>query len=746
MAIPGNFLSETTSSVDPNTSGWVSMLNATISLGTGGRVGDGCLAVRSVAAGEMRARTVASYPVTPFTEYLAFADASGATVPERIGIRWLTAAAVELSISWSLTTTAASASWHRIAVADYAPDGAAYAQVVVSSTPAAGAVFSYYENVYLGLPQRTTGNLLSANAETSERAAGWEYGAATNCSLSRTSPPVSWSATNYVAGGAVATATVTANGDAEYRLTEQPAVTPGQEYLGLAYLNPPSTSSTAWVELRFYDAALSQIQATRSILDEPGTGWYMQRVADVAPAGAAYATLAFGLVGATAGQLLRTDRAVITVAPKWREGSIVPYKDASFEQGVGGWTVTSGVATISRLGPWGTDSVDAFYCLSVSSASATTSVIRSPRYSLAGALPGLDWTFELSMKVQAGSWTVTRTIRWYDAANFEVGSGSTTPVAAPTPNWWRLQAADDAPVAATQAAVELTLTAGAPSSLVRVDKVSLWQTLPLDEVIPDDASASVTVKVRDLPEADAFSLWRVTADGTRTLVRGPNGLLDRVVLGTDVLVVEDYEAPLRVPFYYYGLSINSLGVPSAERTTDTVTLTHEDANVAWLKDPGNPQRNLMVVVKTPPDWQRQIAQSEYRVRGRTNPVVLSDVRAGLEGDLVIWTRSDEERRALHWLLDPGSVLLWQAVPGMGVDDMYVAVGQIVEARVSAYAPELWREWTLPLRAVDMPVTVGVAGSAGRTWQDILAEHDTWQQVMDRYATWEDVLLNRPIGG
>jgi hypothetical protein len=201
-----------------------------------------------------------------------------------------------------------------------------------------------------------------------------------------------------------------------------------------------------------------------------------------------------------------------------------------------------------------------------------------------------------------------------------------------------------------------------------------------------------------------------------------------------------------VPFHYYGLSINSLGVPSAERTTDTVTLAHEDANVAWLKDPGNPQRNLQVMVKTAPDWQRQIAQSEYRVRGRTNPVVLSDVRAGLEGDLVIWTRSDEERRALHWLLDPGSVLLWQAVPGMGVDDMYVAVGQIVEARVSAHAPELWREWTLPLRAVDMPVTVGVAGSAGRTWQDILAEHDTWQQVMDRYATWEDVLLNRPIGG
>jgi len=746
MAIPGNFLSATTSEVDPNTSGWVAKLNATINLGGGGRVGAGCLSVRSVAAGEMQARTVASYPVTPFTEYQAFADASGATVPERIGIRWLDAAAAEISITWSLTTASASASWHRIAVADWAPDGAASAQVVVSSSPAAGAVFSFFENVYLGLPQRTVGNLLSANAESSERAASWEYVAVTNCSVSRTAPVTTWAADFYLAGGQVATMTVTANGNADFRSTDLPTVTPGQEYLAYAYLNPPTAGSTAWIELRFYDDTFAQIQATQSVLSAPGTGFYMQRVADFAPANAAYATVAFGLTGATAGQLLRVDRAVITTAPVLREGSVVPYADASFERGIGGWTVASGVATLARVTPWGTDGLEGFYCMSVSSATATTSVIRSPKYALGAYDPALDFTAESGFKVTAGGWTLTRSIRWYDAADVDLGASSGAPAAVPAPNWWYLNAAHSAPVGATQAAIEYTLTATSGSSVLRMDRAALWETLPIDAVVVHDDTASVTVTLRELPTADPFTLWRVTADGTRTLVRGPDGLLDRVTITDTVVVVEDYEAPLGVPFHYYSESKSSSNVVTASRATDTVTITHADVNEAWLKDPGNPQRNIKILVKQGPDWQRAIGQAEFRVRGRRNSVVLSDVRGGLDGDLVIWTRTDEERAGLHWLLDSGNVLFWQAAPGMGVDDMYVNVGQVSENRITTYAPEQWREWTLPLKQADMPVSVGVAGSAGRTWQDILTEHATWQEVLDTYATWEDVMLNQPIGG
>jgi hypothetical protein len=178
------------------------------------------------------------------------------------------------------------------------------------------------------------------------------------------------------------------------------------------------------------------------------------------------------------------------------------------------------------------------------------------------------------------------------------------------------------------------------------------------------------------------------------------------------------------------------------RDSGYVTITLADVNEAWLKDPGNPQRNTKVLVAKAPDWRRPIEQSSFTVRGRRNKVVHSGTRQGLEGDLAIWTRSDEERQALHLLLDSGNTLLWQAAPGMGVDDMYVNVAQITEARTGGLAQEPWRAWTLPLTEQDMPVTTAVNGAAGRTWQDVLTEFDTWADVLAAYATWEDVFLDR----
>ena len=154
---------------------------------------------------------------------------------------------------------------------------------------------------------------------------------------------------------------------------------------------------------------------------------------------------------------------------------------------------------------------------------------------------------------------------------------------------------------------------------------------------------------------------------------------------------------------------------------------------------------MRVMVGKAPDWQRPIDQSSYVVRGRRNKVTLYGQRQGLEGDLAVTTRSDEERRGLHQLLNPGNVLLWQAVPGMGVDDMYVTVAAVPEARFGALAQDEWRTWTLPLIETDMPVTTAVNGAAGRTWQDILTEFATWQDVLTTYATWEDVLLDQRTG-
>ncbi|MFC9285364.1 hypothetical protein [Streptomyces sp. NPDC057052] len=741
MAIPGNFLSSSTESMDPSISGWTAKLNCTLSKGTGGRSGDGVLTVRSVAAGEMQARTASSYPVTVGTLYEAFADASGATVPERIGIRWLTSTGSEVSITWSLTTIAASSSWHRISVAGTAPVGATQAQVLLSSTPAAGAVNSFFENAYLGLPIRTSNNMLDYNSESAEvDASGWTVD--TNCTLSRTVPVFVWDATWYTAGGHFATLTVTATGNAAIRTTTRPTATPGTEYLGFVYLNPPTSGSTVWVELRFYNGAGTQLQATRSTLAPPGTGAYRQFVSDIAPAGTATVGLAVGIDGATAGQLVRVDTAVIRPATPVMSGTVIPYANGSFEQGTGGWTTTAGAATLARSSPWGTASYGGYYSLAVSSATATSSTWRSGLHTVPAA-PGLNWRAQIVCRLNAGSWTtVTVRIRWYDASNVDLGVSTGTGYSLPAGSWYAMTTDAVAPAGTAKAAVEVVGVAGTAPSSLWMDAAALWQVLPLTDVVDHDADAYATLTLRELLVDGLITVYRVQQDGTRTLVRGSDGLIDQDVITSDILILEDHEAPLAVPVYYYVEVYTAAGVLAYTRSSATVTLDHGDPNLAWLKDPGNPQRNLRVMVARAPDWQRPIEQAAFIVRGRRNKVILSGTRQGLEGDLAVYTRSDDERAALHWLLDSGNTLLWQAAPGMGVSDMYVTVGQITESRVNALATEEWRTWSLPLVEADMPVTVGVNGAAARTWQDVLSGFTTWQQVLDSYATWEDVLLDQ----
>jgi hypothetical protein len=730
--------------MDPVVTGWTSALNCTISKGSGGRNGDGCLQMKSLAAGEMQARIVGSVLVTEGTVYYAFADASGATVPERIGIRWLSRIGTDMGTTWSLTTMAASASWHRISVAGQAPVGAARAQVVLSSTPAAANVLSFFENVYLGLPIRQYGNLFGFNVESSEvDASGWT--AEVNATISRQVPVSTWPVDFYTAGGHMLAMTVTAAGNASVSTVDRPSVKPNTEYMAYCYLSPPVLSSQAWIELRFYDSVGNQIQATRAYLAPPGTGFYRQRVSAFAPASAATCAVAAGLDGASAGQVLRIDQLVVFQPSLIVAGSVIPYANGSFEQDAGGWATVAGAATLARSTPWGAAGYFGSYSLAVSSATATSSTIRSPKFTVPNA-PGWNWRAQIIAGVGAGSWsTVTVKIHWYDAVGSDLGASTGTAYALPAGGWYQLITDAVAPTGTAQAAVEVVGVAGASSSVMYVDAVGLWQTLPQTAVTAFDSDGYIELDLRELPVGQLISVYRIGADGTRTLVRGDEGLIDQQAITSDAMVIEDHEAPLNTALSYYIELYSAPGTLASTRSSPGVQLTLADSNTCWLKDPGNPQRNCLVMVSKPPDWQRPIDQSTFVVRGRRNKVVLSGKRQGLEGDLAIWTRSEEERKALHLLLDSGNVLFWQAAPGMGVDDMYVNVGGITEARVGGPAQEPWRAWTLPLIEADMPVTTAVNGARGRTWQDILTEFATWQDVLATYATWEAVLLDRRKG-
>lgn len=741
MPIPGNLLSAATESMDPVVTSWVAKLNCTLSKGTGGRNGDGCLVAKSVAAGEMQARTF-SVQVTAGTLYYAFADTAGVS-SERIGIRWLNSSSTEISVTWSVATTGSSPSWHRVSVAGTAPAGSAFAQVLLSSTETGATVNHYWENVYLGLPIRTVGNLLPFGTESTEiDTSGWT--AVGNATISRQVPVMGWAVDYYLAGGHTLAMTAVSAGNASMLAVDRPSVTPGVEYLAYAYLQPPVLTAQAWIELRFYDSVGNQIAATRSTLAPPGTGMYRQRVSAVAPANAATASFAAGLDAASAGQVLRLETVVIAVAPKLQAGSLLPYADSSFEQGVAGWTTVSGVATLARTTPWGSSAFDGAYALAVSSATATSSTIRSVK--MPGIVAGQNYRAQVFAHPAAGSWaTVTVRIRWYDASSTDLGATGGIAYLVPGSSWYQLPADGVAPAGATQAAIELAPTALATSSVLHVDQAALWQVLPLTEAVAVSDDGYVRLTLRELSLDQELTVYREEESGARSLVRGPSGLIDREAVTSDLLVIEDHEAPLNVSVRYHIEQWPPGSLTAGTRSSDYVTVVLADANECWLKDPGNPQRNTKVLVSKAPDWQRPIDQAVHRVRGRRNAVVLSGRRQGLEGDLAIWSRTDTEREALHLLLDSGNTLLWQAAPGMGVDDMYVSVAQATEARVGGLAQEQWRVWTLPLTETDMPVTTGVNGAAGRTWQDVVTEFATCADLLPVYATSEDLLLDRRMG-
>lgn len=747
MAIPGNFLSAATEAIDPGISGWVAKANATISLGSGGRNGDGVLAVRSAAAGEAQARTASSYPVDVAQTYYAFADASGATVPERIGIQWLTAAGADLSVTWSLTTTAASSSWHRISVGAVAPLGAVRARVLLSMmTPAAGGVFGYFENVYFGLPLRLALNLLSFNAEQGGEIDLTAWAAETNGTLTRTAPPVGWPVDWYYSGGETLTLTVTAAGNAAALCAERPSVEEGQEYLAYAYLNPPTSASTTWVELRFYDATGAQMSAARGVLAASGTGWYRQSTSGVAPAGAVSAGIAFGITGATAGQVLRSEGAVLKIRTanltnSYPNVNVVLAADANAETGVGQWTVNSGPATIARSTPWGAAGLSPYaYALVITSATAASSVLRSGRYPVTELE---NWRILIAARRAAGGWSYSPTVRWFNAAGTLLATTTDIFLTVPADGvYWTFTSDQLAPAGAVTAELDLTFTATTTSSVLHVAGIAMVQILPATEATADDVTASAQVVFRELG-AGTFTLYRVLPSGERSLVRGPDGLIDAVPLGSDTFTVEDYEAPLGTAFSYQA-EVRSLttGAITSYRTSPTVALAAGERTMVWLKDPIEPQRNLHLMAQHPlPRMAQGIDQAISRVVGRSAPVVHSGQRYSGAGDLVVFTRTSAELTGLEWLLKPGHPLFIQASPVSGWRDLYASVGEMTPAPDGSDEDD-WSVVTLPLTEVDRP-TGGQAGSASRTWNDVLVENATWGDVLARYDTWLDVLLNRP---
>jgi hypothetical protein len=736
VSLEVNFLTANDAGFDSNLGTWVAGSNTSVARTTAHFQGSpASMRMTSAAAGTLAAFS-GKYGVAPNTEYEAYCVAGNAVAAAgrivSLKIDWYTSG--DVYISSSTTTTP-----------ETLPNSTAFAGpiVVVGTSPATAAKASLQVNVTAGItagsqavdvdtfgfgePVQDAGNLLSYNVASIEMdTSGWTV---SNGTLAR-------STTGPSEGIYSLRATSTASGDMTVTTAARVAVTAGTAYEMYPWVLPPAAGRSLILEVRWYDAAVAgtllstsshTVSTIQTTIPERHT------VLGTAPVGATHAEVRLRPQTTGAGEIWYFDRITLRVQPLV-PGNLLSYAAQDIEVDASDWTAVTN-CTLARSAP-GERSYSGAYSLK-----ATVTANSQARIEAAALVPVTEGTYynaQLSFypvgATLAACWV---DIDWYDASMVYLGSAQPDQDSDDDGDQWRFDLIGrKAPAGAAWARMVLLPQPGVAGHVFFLDQMSLVAGTPPYDLLARPDTGSVTITLNNLAGSTTVDLYRVDPDGSLAPVRGfVSDVVGYAVTGP-VMIFEDYEAPLGVPLRYQYTKHPS---ESSTRTFSVTVDPPADSGYIWLTDPGQPPRNLLLMVGEAPDWKRAVERGIYRVRGAKRPVVVSDVRGDLEGDLDAVTFTEAERNALHFLLDEGSVLLIRARPGWGLDKAYVSVGDVSENRVSRHGAQWAREWTLPLTIVDRP-TGGMAGSAGRSWQDVLddPETPTWGDLPAKYPNWLSV--------
>jgi hypothetical protein len=262
--------------------------------------------------------------------------------------------------------------------------------------------------------------------------------------------------------------------------------------------------------------------------------------------------------------------------------------------------------------------------------------------------------------------------------------------------------------------VPCTLSFDATLSRVRVDATSIGGTVTHATVERSDDGGS-----------------------TFKFVRG--GLDVPVSSGATQLVTDDYEFTTGHQLTYRVRGYNS---SDALVTTFTCTITVNQDEI-WLKSVERPFLNqpLGDCVLNPFPAGRAARQGILEVIDRSFPVAVTDVRAGVEYDLIVVTRTYEEQLLLDYLLASGDVVYLQPTATFPQPAMFGVLGDTVAERPlrNRRCDEDYRRFRLPFTQVAPPDADVVGHTA--TWYTVVVTYQEWNDVIAAHATWADLLEN-----
>lgn len=198
--------------------------------------------------------------------------------------------------------------------------------------------------------------------------------------------------------------------------------------------------------------------------------------------------------------------------------------------------------------------------------------------------------------------------------------------------------------------------------------------------------------------------------------------------------VDDYEYTAGVPMTY-----KIVGLSSPEGAADVVTATAQvvrsgDPAHAWIKFIAAPHLNRKIKLTGWSPISRASRNATYDVKGRTTPVVVTDVHSSRQVEIQVRTADIEETDRLDAALQQGYAIFLHTCSGTALPSMYAAVGQY--EWVSPTPRSKAGQWRIPLTEVAAPPPSVVGAST--TWEAVLTQYGTWAELLDAAATWQEI--------
>lgn len=747
-----NLFADNASTFEGGTTAWVAGANTTLAISTTELLsGTRSMKATATAAGSVTA-TSPRFAVTADNWYAVRLPIRKSTATANqvfTGvITWYNASSGGTSLGTStfsitLGTVTGWQSSNYVVTSGKAPAGALSADVKVTVTNLAAAEFVNFDDIYAAMIPMRTGQLLNFNISSMENdVSGWLV---SNGSISRyASSGFNPTPTN---GYYVLRAVSTAAGLMDIWLANLVPVTAGTEYIAYALVQSDSAIDVRF-NVSWYDSASNFISNIESTTTFTAGMVDRQSLSGVAPAGAAYAKVWVRPVTTAANQVVYVDDVILMPSTK-ASNNLLTFNEWSHEVlPVPAWTVSSGTSARMYLT---SNLTDGFYMLKLTPGTPGMGIMSAQLNRLLPVTPGKTYLVRcvgwrhITDAAQTVSSTMRPRVDWFDS------SGNLLSVDNPDQFYphdasgsFYAQVVSETRTAPTGAAyAKIGVEADCTNTLIdywAFDNFEFYEATPEYLLSTDSERGMVSLTVNNVySTADHITIHRVDEDGKKTPLRGYGFVYDNAPYTPGVILVEDYEAPLKSKVWY-AITMYQNGAQGNRLFTQTVdSPVLPDADYVWFKSPGIPALNTQVMMEAPLKWSRAARSARYDIVGRKNPMHVSSVRAGRESSITLLIWDQESNELFNSLLDAGLPALIQAMPGYGLDgNLYVSIGDTECEPLDPDAREPGWRWSLSITEIDRPGG-GLQGSSGKTWQNIYDAYASWDALFDAWANWTDVL-------